>query len=169
MTSVEIGKVFEEKAKVILESNGYTVKRWLSKEDWSAPCDMLVEKEGEEMYCEVRGVTGKYGNVHFSAQKIARLTVLTEQKPVILFLLRGGKHRIVSLEDLPKEPYVVYPQHPLEPTILFKAELTKEERKKVRIAKIKMDAKSNVDCLLKLVDAYNELRRIKGEDTDDYL
>lgn len=46
---------------------------------------------------------------------------------------------------------------------IFKtADLSAHERKKVGIAKADMEAKNNKDFLLKLVDAYNELRRIKG-------
>lgn len=48
--------------------------------------------------------------------------------------------------------------------VLFKAEMEESEIKKIRIAKAEIGAKNNKECLLKLVDAYNELRRIKGRD-----
>ena len=181
MKTVEIGKAFEEEAANILKSEGYQIKRWFSKENWTAPCDMLVEKEGKEMYCEVRGVTGKLSSINFSAQKMANLEAFAEHTPVILFLIRNGKHKIVRLKDLPKERYVAYPQKKassnyyrllerltLKPKtkkkIMFKADLTQEEIERVRIAKVEIGAKNNADYLRKATAYCRELRRIKGTD-----
>lgn len=179
MTPIEQGRLFEEQAKVALEREGYEIKRWFSKENWTAPCDMLLEREGEEIYCEVRGVTGEKSPLIFPAQKIANLKALAEHTPVILFLIRNSNQKIVPLENLPQERYVAYP-HKKEASNyyrvleqlsakskgghLFKAEMEESEIKKIRIAKAEIGAKNNKECLLKLVDAYNELRRIKGRD-----
>lgn len=181
MKTIEIGKAFEEQAKEVLEREGYKIKRWFSKENWTAPCDMLVEKEGEEMYCEVRGVTKRLSSIIFSAQKMANLEALAEHTPVILFLVRWGKHKIVRLEDLPKERYVAYPKkknssnyyrllehlkikRQIKGSSFRTTKLSDAEWEKVQLAKAEMGAKSNVDCILKFVDEHNELRRIKGRD-----
>lgn len=180
MTPIEQGKLFEEQAKVTLEKEGYQIKRWFSKEKWNAPCDMLLEKGNKEIYCEVRGVTREKNPIIFPAQKIANLEALAEHTPVILFLIRNRNHKIVPLENLAEERYVAYPHkkeasnyyrvlerlsiRPKGGYIFKTGELTKSEGKKISIAKAEVEAKNNKECLLKLVDAYNELRRIKGRD-----
>ena len=110
MTPCEKGRLFEEQASGVLEQEGYQIKRWFSKEKWTAPCDMLIEKDGKEIYCEVRGVTKEKTPIILSAQKMANLEALAEHTPVVLFLIRNGEHKIVPIEDLPKERYVSYPQ-----------------------------------------------------------
>lgn len=178
MTPVEIGKVFEEEAKETLEREGYEIKRWFSKEKWTAPCDMLVEKDGEEMYCEVRGVSGEKSSILFPAQKIANLEALAEHKPVILFLIRNGEHKIVRLEDLPKERYVAYPQKKASSNyyrllerlalksktkkIMFKADCTREEIEEIRKVKKKMGARNNAEFLVMLADDHFELKQRRG-------
>lgn len=171
MTPCEIGKIFEEQAKEVLEREGYKIKQWFSKENWTAPCDMLVEKEGEEMYCEVRGVTGRLSSITFSTQKMANLEALNEHKPVILFLVRRGKHKIVRLEDLPKERYVAYPKKKeasnyyrvLEKFINirnkvkkreFKVVVTDEELKMIREEKKNLSVETNHELIFLLIDHY---------------
>lgn len=45
---------------------------------------------------------------------------------------------------------------------LFKAEMTDKEIKRARAAKVEIEAKNNTQFVLKLIDAYDELRRSKG-------
>ena len=175
MTPCETGKMFEEQAKEVLEREGYKIKRWFSKENWTAPCDMLVENEGEEMYCEVRGVTGRLSSITFSAQKMASLEALSEHTPVILFLVRRGKHKIVRIEDLPKERYVAYPKKKeainyyrvLEKFTnirnkvkkrTFKAEVNDEELKKIRSAKKNLRVETSHELIFLLIDHYYETK-----------
>lgn len=47
---------------------------------------------------------------------------------------------------------------------LFKAKMSDSEIKRARATKVEIDAKNNKELVLKLIDAYNELRRIKGRD-----
>lgn len=171
MTPCETGKMFEEQAKEGLEREGYKIKRWFSKENWTAPCDMLVEKEGKEMYCEVRGVTGRLSSITFSAQKMANLEALNEHKTVILFLVRRGEHKIVRIEDLPKERYVAYPKkkeainyyrvlekftniHNKVKKRTFKAEVTDEELKMIQAEKKNLGVETSHELIFLLIDHY---------------
>ncbi len=47
---------------------------------------------------------------------------------------------------------------------MFKADMTDSEIKKVREMKLKLDAKNNVDYLIKVTACCRELMRIKGRD-----
>jgi len=171
MKTIEIGKEFEEEAANILKSEGYQIKRWFSKENWTAPCDMLVEKEGEEMYCEVRGVNGDKAAIMFNAQKMANLEALAEHTPVILFLIRNGEHKIVRIEDLPKERYVAYPKKKEASNYYrvlekftnirnkvkkrdFKVVVTDEELKRIRREKEKLHVETSKEFILMLIDHY---------------
>ena len=178
MSPCERGRLFEEQASRVLEQEGYQIKRWFSKEKWSSPCDMLIEKEGKEIYCEVRGVTKEKAFIIFSAQKMASLQALAEHTPMVLFLIRNGEHKIVPIEDLPRERYVSYPQKTVASNYyrtleqltvkqrtkmpLFKAKMSDRAIKRARIAKVQIDAKNNAEFIEKLIDAYDELRRSKG-------
>ena len=171
MKTVEIGKAFEEKAADILKSEGYQIKRWFSKENWTAPCDMLVEKEGEEMYCEVRGVNSDKAAIIFNAQKMANLEALAEHTPVILFLIRNGEHKIVRIEDLPKERYVAYPKKKEAGNYYrvlekftnirnkvkkreFKVVVSNEELKMIRAEKKKLGVETSKELIFLLIDHY---------------
>ena len=175
MTPCETGKMFEEQAKEVLEREGYKIKRWFSKENWTAPCDMLVEREGKEMYCEVRGVTGRLSSITFSAQKMANLEALAEHTPVILFLVRWGGHKIVRLEDLPKERYVAYPKKKEASNYYrvlekftnirnkvkkreFKVVVTDEELKMIREEKNNLGVETSKELIFLLIDHYYETR-----------
>jgi Holliday junction resolvase-like predicted endonuclease len=167
---IEVGQAFEEQAKIFLENNGYTINRWYSKENWGSPCDMLVEKNGIEMYCEVRGLNGDRSAYTFTGQKMDTLTVLSEHKPVIFVLIRKNKCKVVSINDLPMERYVSYPkrrsapnyyqiverfsikQH--QPTTTVKAFLDNELWNEWKIFK-KSVGGTNATALVKLIDHYN--------------
>jgi len=110
---IEVGQAFEEQAKRFLENNGYVIKQWYSKDNWHAPCDMLIEKDGKEIYCEVRGLNGNKSAYTFTDQKMDSLTALSKHKPLIFVLIRKNICKIVSLDDLPTERYVSYPKRRL--------------------------------------------------------
>lgn len=170
MSPCERGRLFEEQASRVLEQEGYQIKRWFSKEKWTAPCDMLIEKDGKEIYCEVRGVMKEKAHIIFSAQKMANLEALAEHTPMVLFLIRNGEHKIVPIEDLPKERYVSYPQKTVasnyyrtleELTVKlrtkkreWKVEVTAVELEMIRKAKVDMGVKTHKDFVLTLIDYY---------------
>lgn len=48
--------------------------------------------------------------------------------------------------------------------VMFKADIDKDEIKKVRDLKLKLDAENNADYLIKVTACCRELRRTKGRD-----
>jgi Holliday junction resolvase-like predicted endonuclease len=170
INKVEMGRVFEDQAKIFLEDNGYMINRWYSKENWHAPCDMLVEKNGIEMYCEVRGLNGEKSAYTFTGRKMDTLTVLSEHKPVIFVLIRKNKCKVVSIDDLPTERYVSYPKRRSAPNYYQIVErFSRKQHQSTTTVKAFLDGElwaewkifkksvggTNATALVKLIDHYN--------------
>jgi len=71
--SVENGREYEEKAKIILENKGFKIVKHCSKEKWSSCYDLLCEKDSKGYQVEVRGISTnlKIFNIHY--EKIREL------------------------------------------------------------------------------------------------
>ena len=57
MNTVEKGFAFEEEAIKFLEEQGYNLVEWASRKNWRSRYDLIVEKDGQTFYVEVRGTT----------------------------------------------------------------------------------------------------------------
>jgi len=88
MNAIEIGKQFEEKAKVFFKQKGYKIIKHLSEENWSSPYDFLILKSNKKTYVEVRGRNSKQNFLAITKKKLIELK--KERNGFLLFINNNG-------------------------------------------------------------------------------
>lgn len=97
MNTQEIGIMFENKAKEILEKNNYLIKEHKSKINWESNYDFKVNKDGIDYYVEVKG-TSKNNSWFLTENKVRHLLNLGDN--ILIMCINKDKWFIFKLIDI---------------------------------------------------------------------